>query len=260
MDRPLMPKATAVWLVENTGLTFDQIAEFCGLHPLEVKGIADGEVATGVRGLDPVGAGMLTRERDPARRGRPQGAPEAGQVGRQPTSSRPSARSRATRRCPSARTGPTRSPGSLRHHPEMATSRSASCWAPPSRRCRRCATGPTGRARRSGRATRSCWACARRSSSTTRCCAPGWSRARAGRPAPPRRRRCRSRPTRTISASEPAPRAAAVAAARASSARDRAGGGRRPSIWSAMRPPRGSSARCSRGERAPTSTRETRRG
>lgn len=62
MDRPLMPKATAVWLVENTGLTFDQIAEFCGLHPLEVKGIADGEVATGVRGLDPVGAGMLTRE------------------------------------------------------------------------------------------------------------------------------------------------------------------------------------------------------
>jgi hypothetical protein len=62
MDRPLMPKATAVWLVENTSLTFEQIAEFCCLHPLEVKGIADGEVATGVRGLDPVGAGMLTRE------------------------------------------------------------------------------------------------------------------------------------------------------------------------------------------------------
>jgi hypothetical protein len=62
MDHPLMPKATAVWLVDNTGLTFDQIADFCGLHPLEVKGIADGEVATGVRGLDPVGAGMLTRD------------------------------------------------------------------------------------------------------------------------------------------------------------------------------------------------------
>jgi hypothetical protein len=61
MDRPLMPKATAVWLVENTGLTFEQISEFCALHPLEVKGIADGEVALGVRGLDPVGAGMLTR-------------------------------------------------------------------------------------------------------------------------------------------------------------------------------------------------------
>jgi hypothetical protein len=74
MDRPLMPKATAVWLVENTSLTFDQISEFCGLHPLEVKGIADGEVAGGVRGLDPIGAGMLTRgeiercEQDPKAR------------------------------------------------------------------------------------------------------------------------------------------------------------------------------------------------
>lgn len=62
MDKPLMPKATAVWLVENTSLTFEQIAEFCGLHPLEVKGIADGEVAMGIRGLDPVAAGVLARE------------------------------------------------------------------------------------------------------------------------------------------------------------------------------------------------------
>ena len=61
MDKPLMPKATAVWLVDNTSLTFDQIAHFCGLHMLEVKGIADGEVAQGVRGLDPVVQGMLTR-------------------------------------------------------------------------------------------------------------------------------------------------------------------------------------------------------
>jgi hypothetical protein len=59
---PLMPKATAVWLVENTALTFDQIAEFCGLHPLEVKGIADGEVAQGIVGLDPVARGQLTQE------------------------------------------------------------------------------------------------------------------------------------------------------------------------------------------------------
>ncbi|MCB8822373.1 DUF1013 domain-containing protein [Microvirga rosea] len=59
---PLMPKATAVWLVENTSLSFDQIAEFCKLHPLEVKGIADGEVATGIKGLDPVTTGQLTRE------------------------------------------------------------------------------------------------------------------------------------------------------------------------------------------------------
>lgn len=59
---PLMPKATAVWLVDNTSLTFRQIADFCGLHPLEVKGIADGDVAQGIRGQDPVGAGELTRE------------------------------------------------------------------------------------------------------------------------------------------------------------------------------------------------------
>jgi len=62
MEVPLMPKATAVWLIDNTGLTFDQIAAFCGLHMLEVKGIADGEVATGIRGLDPVSGGILTRD------------------------------------------------------------------------------------------------------------------------------------------------------------------------------------------------------
>lgn len=59
---PLMPKATAVWLVENTTLTFKQIADFCHLHELEVKGIADGDVAIGVKGLDPVTGGQLTRE------------------------------------------------------------------------------------------------------------------------------------------------------------------------------------------------------
>ncbi len=58
----LMSKATAVWLVENTTLTFDQIAEFCALHPLEVQGIADGDVAAGMRGLDPIQAGQLSRE------------------------------------------------------------------------------------------------------------------------------------------------------------------------------------------------------
>ncbi|MDF2687534.1 MAG: cytoplasmic protein, partial [Microvirga sp.] len=59
---PLMPKATAVWLVENTSLSFDQIADFCKLHPLEVKGIADGEVAAGIKGADPISMGQLTRE------------------------------------------------------------------------------------------------------------------------------------------------------------------------------------------------------
>ena len=59
---PLMPKATAVWLVDNTSLSFEQIADFCKLHPLEVKGIADGEVAAGIKGLDPISTGQLTRE------------------------------------------------------------------------------------------------------------------------------------------------------------------------------------------------------
>ena len=58
----LMPKATAVWLVDNTSLTFDQVADFCGLHPLEVKGIADGEVARDIRGADPIANGQLSRE------------------------------------------------------------------------------------------------------------------------------------------------------------------------------------------------------
>lgn len=62
MALPLMPKATAVWLIENTGLTFEQIAGFCGMHPLEVQGIADGEVAIGIIGQDPVSTGQVTAE------------------------------------------------------------------------------------------------------------------------------------------------------------------------------------------------------
>ncbi len=62
MTAPLMPKGTAVWLVDNTSLTFDQIALFCGLHPLEVKGIANGDVAAGIKGMDPVSKGQLTRD------------------------------------------------------------------------------------------------------------------------------------------------------------------------------------------------------
>src|SRR5690349_17800590 len=62
MVTPLMPKATAVWLVENTSLSFDQIAELCHLHPLEVKAIADGDAAQGIKGLDPILTGQLTRE------------------------------------------------------------------------------------------------------------------------------------------------------------------------------------------------------
>jgi uncharacterized protein len=62
MATPLMPKATAVWLVENTSLTFEQIADFCELHPLEVQAIADGEVAVQMQGLDPVANGQTTAE------------------------------------------------------------------------------------------------------------------------------------------------------------------------------------------------------
>ena len=62
MAQLLMPKATAVWLVQNTTLTFEQIAEFCSLHSLEVQGIADGEVAIGIVGLDPTVNGQLTKE------------------------------------------------------------------------------------------------------------------------------------------------------------------------------------------------------
>ena len=61
-DKPLMPKATAVWLVENTKISFKQIADFCNLHELEVKGIADGDVEKGIKAYNPILAGQLTRE------------------------------------------------------------------------------------------------------------------------------------------------------------------------------------------------------
>ncbi len=62
MSVPLMPKSTAVWLVENTSLTFEQISKFCNLHILEVQGIADGEVAVGIQGKNPIMSGELTKE------------------------------------------------------------------------------------------------------------------------------------------------------------------------------------------------------
>ena len=61
-DRPIMARATAVWLVDNTTMTFKQIGDFCGMHELEVQGIADGDVATGVKGFDPVANNQLTAE------------------------------------------------------------------------------------------------------------------------------------------------------------------------------------------------------
>ncbi len=79
-DAPLMPKATAVWLVENTSLSFDQIADFCKLHPLEVKGIADGEVATGIKGHDPITSGQLTPRGNRRGRERPVASFAAGAI------------------------------------------------------------------------------------------------------------------------------------------------------------------------------------
>ena len=61
-NKPFMPKATAVWLVENTKISFKQIADFCELHELEIKGIADGDVAKGIKAYNPILAGQLTRE------------------------------------------------------------------------------------------------------------------------------------------------------------------------------------------------------
>src|SRR3981189_1503205 len=61
-NAPLMPKATAVWLVDNTALTFDQGADFTKMHPLEVRAIADGDAAQGIKGMDPISTGQLTRD------------------------------------------------------------------------------------------------------------------------------------------------------------------------------------------------------
>src|SRR5437773_10502375 len=61
-NAPLMPKATAVWLVDNTALTFDQVADFTKMHPLEVRAIADGDAAQGIKSMDPLSTGQLTRD------------------------------------------------------------------------------------------------------------------------------------------------------------------------------------------------------
>ncbi|PWR25072.1 DUF1013 domain-containing protein [Zavarzinia aquatilis] len=118
MTLPLMPKATAVWLVENTALTFDQIAKFCGLHPLEVKGIADGEVFQGIVGLDPVAHGQLNQsELDKA-----QANPRYEMKVSESTNPSPRARSKGPRYTPVSRRQdrPDAIAWLLRHHPELS--------------------------------------------------------------------------------------------------------------------------------------------
>lgn len=118
MPLPLMPKATAVWLVENTALTFDQIATFCGLHPLEVKGIADGEVFQGIVGLDPVTHGQLSQaELDKA-----QNDPRYQMKLQETTNPVPRVRSKGPRYTPVSRRQdrPDAIAWLLRHHPELS--------------------------------------------------------------------------------------------------------------------------------------------
>jgi hypothetical protein len=113
-----MPKATAVWLVENTALTFEQIADFSGLHPLEVQSIADGEVATGMVGFDPVANGQLTSEEIE----RCQADPSARLKMADTHVPRPSPRTKGPRYTPVARRQdkPDAIAWLVRHHPELS--------------------------------------------------------------------------------------------------------------------------------------------
>jgi hypothetical protein len=122
MAQPLMPHATAAWLVDNTALSFEQIAEFCGLHILEVQAIADDTAATKLTGRDPIRAGELTHGGD--RQG--QADPDYRCASRRSPTRSAAPRARATRRSPSARTSRTASPGSSATIPKSRTARSAS--------------------------------------------------------------------------------------------------------------------------------------
>lgn len=117
MALPLMPKATAVWLVDNTTLTFDQIAAFCGLHPLEVQGVADGEVAIGIVGLDPIATGQLTAEAIKEAEADPRRELEMAQT----TVPKPAARARGPRYTPVAKRQdrPNAISWLLRYHSEL---------------------------------------------------------------------------------------------------------------------------------------------
>ena len=117
-----MPHATAAWLVENTSLTFEQIAEFCGLHILEVQAIADDTAATKLTGRDPIRAGELTHEEIEKGQNDPDYSLQM--HGARSRSAAPTGR--ATRRSPSARTSPTALTGSSGTTPRSPMARSAS--------------------------------------------------------------------------------------------------------------------------------------
>ena len=117
MVTPLLPKATAVWLIDNTSLSFEQIAAFCGLHTLEVQGIADGEVAVGIVGLDPLANGQLTQEEIDRCQADPSGRLKISK----PTADVPQPRRRGGRYTPVSRRGdrPDAISWLLKFHPEL---------------------------------------------------------------------------------------------------------------------------------------------
>lgn len=117
MNRPMMPKATAVWLVENTALTFAQIAVFCELHELEVQAIADEDIVSGMAGIDPIQAGQLTQEEID----RCQADPEARLVLKETDIPMPVHRSKGARYTPIAKRQdkPDGIAWLLKHHPEL---------------------------------------------------------------------------------------------------------------------------------------------
>ena len=153
MTLPLMPKATAVWLIEKTALTFAQIADFCGMHPLEVQAIADGEVAQGIVGYDPVANGQVTRRGD---RAAAEADPEM-RLRLMPTALPMPKRLRGSRYTPVAKRNdrPDAIAFLIRNYPQLA--RSAGVQAArhhQGHRSRRCASAPTGTAPTSSRAIR----------------------------------------------------------------------------------------------------------
>jgi len=142
-NAPLMPKATAVWLVENTSLSFEQIAHLCNLHVLEVKAIADGDAAQGIKGLDPILTGQLTREEISAAEADPNYQLHIADPKVRLPEAKPK-KGRATRRYRAARTGRTPFSGWCVTTPSSRTARSCGSWAPPSPPSTQSASVPTG--------------------------------------------------------------------------------------------------------------------
>ena len=118
MTQLLMPKATAVWLIDNTALTFDQIGDFCNLHPLEVQAIADGEIGAGMQGYDPVVNAQLSREEI----NRCEADSEARLKMASSNLPQPTARTKGPRYVPVARRGdkPDAIAWLVKHHPELS--------------------------------------------------------------------------------------------------------------------------------------------